>query len=56
MTPQLEKVLYQRQLLTSSSGADQPLSAQVARASEFIGTDVKIAAVRPAPQQGKPPA
>ncbi|CCP08395.1 PepSY-associated TM helix domain-containing protein [Erwinia amylovora] len=53
MTPQLEKVLYQRQLLTSSSGADQPLSAQVARASEFIGADAKIAAVRPAPQQGE---
>ncbi|CAX54383.1 PepSY-associated TM helix domain-containing protein [Erwinia pyrifoliae] len=53
VTPQLEKVLYQRQLFISSSGADQPLSAQVVRASEFIGADAQIAAVRPAPYQGE---
>lgn len=52
VTPQLENALYHQQLFTSSTGIDQPLSAQVARASEFIGSNMKIAAVRPAPHQG----
>ncbi|WP_133624709.1 MULTISPECIES: PepSY-associated TM helix domain-containing protein [Erwinia] len=53
LTPQLEKALYHQQLFTASSGADRPLSAQVARASEFYGPGARIMAVRPAPHEGE---
>ncbi|WP_042958626.1 PepSY-associated TM helix domain-containing protein [Erwinia tasmaniensis] len=53
VTPQLENAFYHHQLFTTSTGIDQPLSAQVARAGEFIGSNMKIAAVRPAPHQGE---
>lgn len=52
VTPQLENALYQSQLFTTSSGADQPISAQIAAASALMGPEAKIAAVRPAPHTG----
>jgi len=53
LTPQLENVLYQSQLFTSSTGPDQPISAQIATASALMGPKAKIAAVRPAPHPGE---
>ena len=53
LTPQLEKALYHHQLFTASRGTDQPLSAQVARASAWTGPAMTIVAVRPAPQDGQ---
>ncbi|WP_455821126.1 PepSY-associated TM helix domain-containing protein [Pseudomonas cerasi] len=52
MTPQLENVLYRSQLFTSSTGPDQPISAQIATASTLMGPKAQIAAVRPAPHAG----
>ncbi|MFK8260345.1 PepSY-associated TM helix domain-containing protein [Erwinia sp. AnSW2-5] len=53
LTPQLENVLYQSQLFTASTGADQPISAQIATANNLMGPEAKIAAVRPAPHAGE---
>jgi len=53
MTPQLENALYHQQLFTSSTGVDRPLSQQIDRARQSIGTDARIAAVRPAPHDGE---
>jgi len=53
MTPQLENRLYHSQLFTTATGPDQPLSSQVAKAVSVMGTDARIAAVRPAPHEGE---
>lgn len=53
ITPQLENAIYHQQLFTSSTGPDLPLSQQVTRARESIGTNARIAAVRPAPHDGE---
>ncbi|MBP2169628.1 putative iron-regulated membrane protein [Erwinia toletana] len=53
LTPQLENHLYAQQLFTSSTGEDRPLSQQVTRAIDYLGSDAQIVAVRPAPTSGE---
>lgn len=52
LTPQLENVIYAKQLYSPVSGPAHPLAEQIAVAERFIGPGVKIAAVRPAPAPG----
>ncbi|MCU5771937.1 PepSY domain-containing protein [Erwiniaceae bacterium BAC15a-03b] len=53
LTPQLENHLYAQQLFTPSTGEDRPLSQQVSRAIDYLGSDAQIVAVRPAPASGE---
>ena len=53
LTPQLENALYAHQLFTSSNAPAKSLADQVRTAQNFVGPDVRIAAVRPAPAPGE---
>lgn len=53
LTPQLENALYAHQLFTSSKAPAKSLADQVRTAQNFIGHDIRIAAVRPAPSPGE---
>ncbi|BDH45565.1 membrane protein [Salmonella enterica subsp. enterica serovar Choleraesuis] len=52
LAPQLENYLYREALTTSASGEARPLSQQISAAREYAGQQLKIYAVRPAPQAG----
>jgi len=53
LTPQLENLIYADQLRTTSTGAAQPLAAQVEAAQNQIGPGSRLFAVRPAPGPGE---
>lgn len=51
-TPQLESFVYRDALTTSKQGATQSLSRQIQAAKSYIGEDLELHSVRPAPDQG----
>ncbi|WP_313370385.1 PepSY-associated TM helix domain-containing protein [Achromobacter animicus] len=53
LTPQLENLIYADQLRTTSTGAAQPLAAQVQAAQSQVGPGPRLFAVRPAPGPGE---
>lgn len=53
LTPQLENALYSHQLFTDNAEPARPLADQVRVAQDFVGADLPIAAVRPAPAPGE---
>ncbi|RFC63423.1 PepSY domain-containing protein [Fulvimarina endophytica] len=52
LTPQIERLIYSDQLTTPSTGTAQPLSAQAEAARRVVGEDLRLFAVRPAPEPG----
>jgi len=53
LTPQIEDLLYARQLRTESTGPAQPLARQIEAARAHIGPEPRLFAVRPAPGPGQ---
>lgn len=53
LTPHLENLIYADQLRTTSTGAAQPLAAQVQAAQSQVGPGPRLFAVRPAPGPGE---
>ncbi|WP_191601205.1 PepSY-associated TM helix domain-containing protein [Marinomonas algicola] len=52
ITPQLESAIYKDALTTQTTGEYKTLTAQIAAAKSNLETELKLFAVRPAPEQG----
>jgi uncharacterized iron-regulated membrane protein len=52
ISPQIEDAIYKDALTTQSIGETKPLASQIASARSHLQEDLKLFAVRPAPEQG----
>ncbi|MBD5771674.1 PepSY-associated TM helix domain-containing protein [Marinomonas colpomeniae] len=52
ISPQIENAIYKDALTTQSTGEIQSLAAQITSARSYLQEDLKLFAVRPAPEQG----
>ncbi|HFO2534143.1 TPA: PepSY-associated TM helix domain-containing protein [Yersinia enterocolitica] len=53
ITPDIEKILYAKQLYPNTEGPTDTLMNQITVAQQVVGSDAKIIAVRPAPHSGE---